>query len=116
MREGDVGAQIAEARQARYALGMFLQLAEEGVAENGIHAARVIRGSVAIFEITGRLEHHQFFRLLHRQRGQNNLVQQREDRGVGANSQAERDNDHQAEQRRVRQGAKGVADPRHAYH
>ena len=64
----------------------------------------------------GALSDHQFFGPFHRQRGQQHLVQEGEDRRVGANPQPDRQNDDQAEQRRLRQAAKGESKSCHIYY
>lgn len=56
-----------------------------------------------------RLDQHELRRPLHRQRAKRHSVDQREDRGVDAHSQAERDDDEQGERRRPREAANGHA-------
>ena len=55
------------------------------------------------------IELHQLAWVLDRQQPQQHLVHQREDRGVGADAQTEREDDDQREARGARQGADGVS-------
>src|ERR1700691_1565323 len=55
-------------------------------------------------------QHHQLLRIFHGQLPQNELMDEGEDRGIGADSKSQRKNGDGAEQRRFAQGAEGVAE------
>ena len=64
-----------------------------------------------------RVEQHQPFRIFHRQRPQHHLIQQRENRRVGSDSQCEGEYGGRGEQRTPPQNAKRVGEfPNHGQH
>ena len=69
----------------------------------GVHP----RAHVAAAVRARLVEHHQLVRVLDRQLAEQDLVDQREDRGVGADAKRERQDRHDREQRAAEQAADG---------
>ena len=80
------------------------------VAEILVHGIgnRVAAGVASVVR-SARREQHQLFRVAHRQQLQDQLIDQREDGGIGADSQGEREHRDGREQGRFAQGAERVA-------
>ena len=108
-----IAAEAAESGQSGDALGALFQLAEHGVAEDVILPAGIVVGITAAFEFARRGDEDQFFGIVDGKGGEDNLVQQGEDGGIGADAEAQRKDHDQAEHGRLGQGSKGIADARH---
>src|ERR1022692_3150838 len=75
--------------------------------------AGIVVGITAAFEFARRGDEDQFFGIVDEKGGEDNLVQQGEDGGIGADAEAQRKDHDQAEHGRLGQGSKGIADARH---
>ena len=84
-------------------LGALLILLINGI---GVHP----RSHVAAVVCALLVQHHQLVRSRHRQLAQQNLIDQREDRGVGADAQCQRQDRHNGEQRAAEEPAHGKPD------
>jgi len=96
----------AEAHVARAGGGH--QAAEQLAVTAQIFVERV-RSDTVEAPAAGAVQHDQLFRMRDRQRAQHDCVEQAEDRGIGADSQCERDHRRCRETRIAPQSAQGVA-------
>lgn len=85
--ERQVRREPDEAGHTVDACGLFFQSAKDRVAEDKVHTTRLIGGTAAGFELAWRGHQHQFLRVRNRQRAEQYLVHQREDRRVGPDAQ-----------------------------
>jgi len=90
LSEGQVGAEIPEARHSGYALRWLLQLAEHRVTENVIAVAGIVVGTAAALEVVRRFQQDELLGMPHRKIREYHLVQQREDRRIGPDTQSQR--------------------------
>ena len=98
-----IAIDASASRRARYfaeRLGALLVLLVDRI---GVHA----RAHVAAAVRTRLIQHHQFVRVLHRQPAQQDLVDQREDRGVRPDAEREREDRDDREQRASKEAAHG---------
>ncbi len=103
---GEVGAEAAvrgEAGEHRLAL---LEIPEHRVAEDHVAVAGLAAGLRARLGAGGR-KIHQLIGFGHRQRLEQHLVDQREDRGVGPDAEGQREDRDRRHERRLEQGPEG---------
>ena len=103
--DADVGAVRGE--NSGEDLVLVAQVLVHGIGEVVVRIAAEAAGGAG--ETAGPLEAHQFLGLLDRQHAQQHLIEEREDRGVGADAEGEREHHGKREGRRLAQLAKCVA-------
>ena len=125
--------EVAGHELAVHALGLSAGEQRQRRREAGDHAVehRVLIPQVAVHRVrqgavverpsperAGAVEHDELLGRLHRQHPQQHLVGEREDRGVRADAERQRQHDDDGEGRRLEEGAQGVAEIAHdgGYH
>ncbi len=104
-----VGAEQSVRGQPAEHLLHPLEVAEHGIAEGVVAVAGLVaRGPAGLRP--WRAEVHQPRRVLHRQRPEQHVVEDREDRGVRADAEGNRPHGHGGHERRLRQRAEREAD------
>jgi hypothetical protein len=111
--ERDIGVEQAEGRDARESIGMPLEGAEHGIAEDVIVVPGLIGGGTAALDLGGRSDERQLLGMRHRERRKDGLVEQRKDGGIGADTQTQRQHHRQTKQRRFRKTADRVTQACH---
>ncbi len=108
----DVRAEDPVRGDARKDLLVARQVQEHRVGKDGIAVARVVARVRAVLD-AGRPEIDQRLRRLDRQRAQENLVEQRKNRGVRADAEPQREHRHRRDKRRLAQHPEGERELAH---